>query len=170
MLTAEPFPARTHRRFSVCVSLLIVLLAPSVLAQTAGTAVVVAPVEQAEVFEEIPLTGTVIASRRAQLWTEISGLIETIDVDVGNRVITGDVILRLKSDLEKLTLDDVDKTAIFEPFETTKPDGLGMGLAISRTIVQNHGGDLWAATRPEGGAAFHFTLPTIASMRQDDAG
>jgi PAS domain S-box-containing protein len=48
---------------------------------------------------------------------------------------------------------------IFEPFVSTKQDGLGMGLCIARTIVDAHGGRLWATSNPEKGAAFHFTLP-----------
>jgi PAS domain S-box-containing protein len=55
-------------------------------------------------------------------------------------------------------------TTIFEPFYTTKPGGLGMGLAISRTIVEAHGGALWATTDPAG-TTFQFTLP----VRQDAA-
>ena len=51
------------------------------------------------------------------------------------------------------------ETKIFEPYVTTKPQGLGMGLSIVRTIVEAHGGRLWATANPEGGAAFHFTLP-----------
>ena len=48
---------------------------------------------------------------------------------------------------------------IFEPFLTTKSGGLGMGLAISRSIVTAHGGQLWYTSNPAAGTTFHFTLP-----------
>ncbi len=48
---------------------------------------------------------------------------------------------------------------IFDAFHTTKPQGTGMGLAITRSIVEAHGGRVWATANREAGATFHFTLP-----------
>jgi C4-dicarboxylate-specific signal transduction histidine kinase len=56
---------------------------------------------------------------------------------------------------------------IFDPFFTTKSQGLGMGLAISRTIVEAHGGRLWATTEAAEGTLFRFTLPLAETSRHD---
>jgi signal transduction histidine kinase len=50
---------------------------------------------------------------------------------------------------------------LFEPFYTTKPDGMGMGLSISRSIIEAHGGRLWATRCEPRGALFQFTIPLV---------
>jgi signal transduction histidine kinase len=56
---------------------------------------------------------------------------------------------------------------IFESFYTTKPDGIGVGLAISRSIIEAHGGALWAAAGPRHGAEIAFRLPAARTARQE---
>jgi PAS domain S-box-containing protein len=55
---------------------------------------------------------------------------------------------------------------IFDAFFTTKPDGTGLGLRISRSVIESHGGRLWAATNSLCGASFCFTLPTKAQAKE----
>ena len=50
---------------------------------------------------------------------------------------------------------------VFEPFVTTGKTGFGIGLAVSRTIIENHQGEIWAENIPDGGAEFSFRLNTI---------
>ncbi len=58
-------------------------------------------------------------------------------------------------------LREVEPDHLFEPFYTTKPSGLGMGLSISRSIIDGHGGRLWATANTTQGATFHVALPAI---------
>jgi two-component system sensor kinase FixL len=57
-------------------------------------------------------------------------------------------------------------TRLFQPFVTTKPDGIGIGLSICRSIVDAHGGRLWASANPDGGTIFHILLP-VARASED---
>ena len=99
-------------------------------------------------IEAIAISGSEV--RRIQLSTRASGdgMIEIAVCDTGPGL--------AGTDLEK----------VFEPFYTTKPEGIGIGLALSRSIADAHGGRLWATANPGPGATFHLTLPT-AHERED---
>jgi two-component system sensor kinase FixL len=56
-------------------------------------------------------------------------------------------------------LDEAVTKQLFQPFVTTKPMGMGLGLSISRSIIDAHGGRLWAMPADAGGVTFHFILP-----------
>lgn len=80
-----------------------------------------------------------------------------------------------KADNQKLQVEVSDHgegiapeiaTQIFDPLFTTKRHGMGMGLAISRTIIEAHGGDIWAEGNPSGGSTFFFTVP---QWKKEDA-
>ena len=92
----------------------------------------------------------------------IRNSIEAMDSVTGDRVVgmrvrrMGDVVQTEISDRGQ-GIEFPDK--IFEPFFTTKENGMGMGLAICRSIVESHGGRLWAETNEPQGARFIFTLP-----------
>ncbi len=58
----------------------------------------------------------------------------------------------------------------FAPFYTTKATGLGMGLKLSRTIIEGHGGRLWAERNGDQGATFRFRLPIAGAAGGNDAG
>ncbi|MGZ5162323.1 MAG: sensor histidine kinase [Burkholderiales bacterium] len=88
-----------------------------------------------------------------------------LDVNARRRVLaihakkhgTDAVLVRIRDSGKGL--DPQQRKRVFEPFYTTKPDGLGMGLTVSRTIVEAHGGRLWASANDEFGETFQFTLP-----------
>lgn len=94
------------------------------------------------------------------------------DSDVGRRQVT---IRTAASDSEHIlvSVEDTGKglqeefaEQIFDPFFTTKPGGMGMGLSISRSIIESHGGRLWAGPAPGGGTLFQFTLPTLPETHE----
>ena len=66
-------------------------------------------------------------------------------------------------------IDAEIEAQLFQPFVTTKPHGMGVGLSISRTIVEAHGGRIWIEPNPGGGTIFRFTLPRVSDEDVRDA-
>jgi PAS domain S-box-containing protein len=74
------------------------------------------------------------------------------------RPIDGQVLVSISDTGAGLPADDTER--LFDAFHTTKPQGTGMGLTITRSIVRAHGGQVWATRNADAGASFHFTLPS----------
>ena len=104
-------------------------------------------VNAAEAMRDVP------APRRRLV---VRGAAETIDGDAWAVVTVEDA---------GVGLGELQADRLFEPFYSTKPGGLGMGLSISRSIVESHGGRLWATANPEHGATFHLALPGVRLIR-----
>jgi signal transduction histidine kinase len=95
----------------------------------------------------------------------LNGLYAIQESATGNRTIIlrtareSSTAVRVAVEDSGVGIDEADLDRIFEAFYTTRSAGLGMGLAIARSIVEAHGGRLGAHNNPEGGATFFFTLP-----------
>ncbi len=93
---------------------------------------------------------------------EAMGASEVRKLSVKTAEVSGDAIEVSVSDTGS-GLSDEARAHLFQPFFTTKANGMGIGLSICRSIVQAHGGRLWAEANPGGGTVFSFTVP-IASV------
>jgi PAS domain S-box-containing protein len=89
----------------------------------------------------------------------------TSELSINSQQVTNDQLLISISDTG-VGLPQERVHQIFDAFFTTKSQGLGMGLAISRSIVESHGGRLWAIPHSGPGATFQFTLPSEAAAHQ----
>jgi len=78
-------------------------------------------------------------------------------VRVRTRVVEENLEVAVEDNGPGLTQGDINK--VFEPFYTSKQNGMGMGLSICRTIISDHEGEIWATSTPGQGATFLFTLP-----------
>ncbi|MGA8624868.1 MAG: ATP-binding protein, partial [Pseudolabrys sp.] len=87
-------------------------------------------------------------------------------------------VLRIKTELSQsnkvhLSIEDTgtgikpsDVARVFKPMFTTKARGMGMGLSICQSIIENHDGRIWVSPRANGGSIFQFELPMAASKAQ----
>jgi PAS domain S-box-containing protein len=83
------------------------------------------------------------------------------ELRISTRIETGEVTVAVRDSGPGVTDGAYDK--VFEAFHTTKPTGLGMGLSICRSIVEAHGGRLWASANVPKGAAMQFMVPVLAN-------
>lgn len=102
----------------------------------------------------------------------VNGMEAMDDTPVGQRKIIGrtaqldDTFAEISISDFGLGISSADLEKVFDPFVTTKTEGLGMGLSISRTIVAAHGGRIWAENHAFGGAVFRFTLPLVKRVHE----
>jgi len=82
---------------------------------------------------------------------------------IRTRVKDGEVRVSFTDNGPGFSLAQYEK--MFEPFHTTKPQGLGLGLSISRAIIRAHHGRLWGKGVPGEGASFHIALPAVTEKR-----
>jgi signal transduction histidine kinase len=90
-----------------------------------------------------------------------AGDMRNLNISTANTASEG-VFVAVRDSGPGLTPDNVER--LFEPFYTTKPGGMGMGLSISRSIIEAHGGRLTAMANTPRGAIFQFTLPLRPSV------
>jgi PAS domain S-box-containing protein len=130
-----------------------------------------------ELSEALPL----VAGDRVQLQQVIMNLLRnSIDAIALASPTSRRIVLRTALDdttAVRLTVEDTgcglenaEVERLFDPFYTTKADGMGIGLNVSRTIVEAHGGKIWATGASGGGALIGFSIPTHATSAQSNAG
>ncbi len=126
-------------------------------------------VMQTELDPDLPL----VSGNRVQIEQIIANLV-TNAIDAMRTVTDGERVLRVTSTAMSagevvvsvadsgIGLPPAHADRLFQPFFTTKPNGLGVGLTVSRLILEAHGGRLWASDNAPAGAIFHFALPCAA--------
>ena len=119
-----------------------------------------------------PVRGDRVELQQVLLNLLLNGIEALESVDRAGRRIT--IETRLAGDLVQTTVEDsgpgigeADREHLFKPFFTTKPRGTGIGLSISRFIVEGNGGSLWADLGGGRGARFHFTVPVATAHTVD---
>lgn len=128
-----------------------------------------------DIRKKIPDTPVIVRMDAVQIQILLANLIrnaiDELRVSKGNRIIR--IELKVNADnAAQVTVADTGpgisqqvQDSIFSPFHTTKPEGLGVGLAVSRRIAQAHGGRLEARNLDEGGAEFSFIVPVSVNKR-----
>ncbi|MCS7466818.1 PAS domain S-box protein [Stieleria sp. ICT_E10.1] len=121
----------------------------------------------ASVRLELSPSPVVVHADRVQLEQVVVNLVRNgLEAVAGREVRMITVRTALVESMVQVSVEDTgigvpepEQNKLFDAFFTSKQDGLGMGLSISRTIVENHDGRIWATPRRQGGLVVHFTLP-----------
>ena len=116
--------------------------------------------------EELPILGDRIQLQQVILNLVMNGIDAMRDMPSGNRIIS--IRTSRVENFAELSVSDrgpgisEDKlNVVFEPFYTSKAEGMGMGLSIARTIIEAHHGQISAKNRDHGGASFRVRLPLV---------
>ena len=142
-----------------------------VLEITRGEAVKNGVSVQAELADELPLVeGDRVELQQVMLNLIINAIEALSETSEGSRDLlistgkaeSGGVFVAVRDSGPGLSPATLDR--VFDPFYTTKPSGMGMGLSICRSIIKAHGGRLWASANAPEGAIFQFTLPGLPDM------
>lgn len=122
--------------------------------------------EQVHFATEVPPDLQVVEADRIQLLQVLMNLVANAMDALQDTPQPRHVGLRARRQQTSVLMEVVDNgpaspdfAAIFDPFVTTKTNGMGMGLAICRSIIEAHDGQMWGSANPGGGAIFSFTLP-----------
>jgi len=125
--------------------------------------------KQVAISSDFAVSLPLVPGDRVQLQQVLLNLVMN-GIEAMNEIDKNSRALTLKTDLCELGvlalicdcgvgIDPSKVDQMFKPFHTTKSGGMGMGLAISKSIIESHGGKLWAESNEQGGATFKFTLP-----------
>jgi C4-dicarboxylate-specific signal transduction histidine kinase len=120
----------------------------------------------------VDITGVlpVVKAKRVELQQVLVNLlVNALDAVKNQPASKREILLRARSDGPQIVINVRDRgcgihssnlETVFEPYFTTKPTGLGMGLAICRRIIQSHDGHIWATNNQDGGATVSFSIPS----------
>lgn len=122
-----------------------------------------------------PVSANVLQMQQVVLNLAHNGIEAMMDCEPDRRHVTiksarqpdGSVGISVRDAGSGIEAEQLEK--IFAPFYTTKPNGIGLGLSISRSIVEAHGGKLWATSDKTKGTCFHISLPTFPNEGVDNA-
>jgi signal transduction histidine kinase len=124
--------------------------------------------------DALPILGDRVQLQQVILNLVVSGIDAMKDTPKGNRITS--IRTSRVENFAQLSVSDRGHgipegklEAVFEPFFTSKAEGMGMGLSIARTIIEAHHGLIWAENRDHGGATFRIRLPLVTTTTQDQA-